>query len=181
MRIRDTWVDVCEICELNKANKQPIAKNCTTRAQAVLDILHTDILGPITPEAVDGHKYPIRFVDSFGRYCRVYFMTSRDDETLEEFQQLCADIGQPLTLVSDGAKEYIAIDFKKVARLKGIRRENSAAYTPQKNGKIKKHWDVTVGNARCLADQASLEKKYWIYSLNMAFYLKNCLLSFGNK
>ena len=54
MRISDSSVDVCEICELNKAKKQPIAKDCTTRAQAVLDIVHTDILGPITPEAVDG-------------------------------------------------------------------------------------------------------------------------------
>ena len=77
-----------------------------------------------------------------------------------------------MTLVSDGAKEYIANDFKKFARLKGIRLENSAAYTPQENGKIEKLWDVTVGTARCLGDQAYLEKNYWTYSLNMAFYLK---------
>ena len=105
MRISDSAVDVCEICELNKAKKQPIAKDCTTGAQAVLDIVHTDILGPITPEAVDAHKYVIGFVDSFNRYCRVYFMKSRD-ETLEKFQHFYADVGQPLTLVSDGAKEY---------------------------------------------------------------------------
>ena len=86
MRISDSAVDVCEICELNKAKKQPIAKDCTTRAQAVLDIVHTDILGPIIPEAVVGHKYAIGFVDSFSRYCRIYFMKSRD-ETLEKFQQ----------------------------------------------------------------------------------------------
>ena len=40
MRISDSSVDVCEICELNKAKKQPIAKDCRTRAQAVLDIVH---------------------------------------------------------------------------------------------------------------------------------------------
>ena len=78
-----------------------------------------------------------------------------------------------LNLVSDSAKEYISNDFNKFARLRGIRLENSAAYTPQENGKIEKLWDVIVGTARCLGDQASLEKKYWTYSLNMAFYLKN--------
>ena len=103
MRISDTSVDVCEICDLNKAKKQPLAKECTTRVQAVLDIVHTDILGPITPTAVDGHKYAIGFVDSFNKYCRVYFMKSRD-ETLEQIQKFCADVGQLLTLVSDGAK-----------------------------------------------------------------------------
>ena len=49
MRISDSSVYVCEICELNKAKKQPKAKDCTTRTQAVLNIVHTDILGPITP------------------------------------------------------------------------------------------------------------------------------------
>ena len=76
MLISDSLVDVCEICELNKPKKQPIAKDCTTRAKTVLDIVHTEILGPITPEAVDGHKYAIGFVDSFSRYYRVIFMKS---------------------------------------------------------------------------------------------------------
>ena len=173
IHISGSSVDVCEICEMNKATKQPIAKDCTTRAQAALDIVHTDILGPITPDAVDGHKHAVGFVDSFSRNCRVYFMKSRD-EALENFQQFCADKGQPVTLVSDGAKEYIANDFKKFARLKGIRLENSAAYMPQENCKIEKLWDVTVlGTARCQGDQVSSEKKYWTCSLNMAFYLKN--------
>ena len=139
--------------------------------------MHTDILGPITP---NGHKYAIGFVDSFTRYRRVYFMKSRG-ETIEKIQKIrkfCANVGQPLTLVSDGAKENIANNFNKFARLKGIRLENSAAYTPQENDKI---WDVIVGAARCLGDQASLEEKYWTYLLNTAFYLKKCLLSFGNK
>ena len=43
----------------------------------------------------------------------------------------------------------------------------------QVNGKIEEFCDVTVGTARCLGDQASLEEKYWTYSLNMAIYLKN--------
>ena len=43
MRVSDSSVDVCEICELNKSKKQSIAKDCTTRAQAVLYIVRTDI------------------------------------------------------------------------------------------------------------------------------------------
>ena len=104
MRSSDSSGDVCEICELNKAKKQPIAKDCTKGAQATLDIVNTDILGPINLEAVDGHKYAVGFVDSFSRFCRVYFMKSRD-ETLEKIKQFCAEVDQPLTLVSDGAKE----------------------------------------------------------------------------
>ena len=85
-------------------------------------------------------------------------MKSRD-ETLEKLQQLCADGGQPLTLVSDGAKEYIDNDFKKFARLKRIKLEISAVYTTQEKGKFENLLDFLVGTARCLGDQVSLEKK----------------------
>ena len=30
--------------------------------------------------------------------------------------------------------------------------------------------------ARCFLDNACLDKKYWTYALNMAFYIKNMLL-----
>ena len=179
MRISDSSVDACKIFKLNEAKKQPIANDCTTRAQAMLNIVHTDIFGPITPEAVDGHKYAIGFVDSFSRYCWVYFMKSRD-ETLEKFQQFCAGVGQPLTLVSNGAKEYIANEFRKFARLKRIRLENSAAYMPQENGKIENFWDVSVGTARCLRNQASFEKSIGlICSTRRSIW--TILLPFGNK
>ena len=55
----------CEICQLNKSKKLPVPKDSRTRASEVLEIVQTDILGSIQPEAVDGHRYAIGFVDSF--------------------------------------------------------------------------------------------------------------------
>ena len=121
----------CETCQLNKSKKLPVPKDSGTRASEALEIVHTDILGPIQPEAVDGHRYAIGFVDSFSRYHKLYFLRSRD-EAFEKVEQFFADIGQPGTLVCDGAGKYVSNDIKQLCRQKGVRLEFSAPYTPRK-------------------------------------------------
>ena len=37
----------CEICQLNKSKKLPVPRDSGTRASEVLEIVQTDILGPI--------------------------------------------------------------------------------------------------------------------------------------
>ena len=134
--------------------------------------MFTDVLGKTSPETVDDHCYAIGFVDSFSRFSKVYLMKTRDD-VLGKFKQFCADVGKSGTLVSDGGGEYISKEFKRYCRNKGLRFENSASYTPQENGKIDR---TSVAMARCFLDNACLDKKYWTYALNLAFYVKNMLL-----
>ena len=137
--------------------------------------MHTDLLGKISPEAVDGHCYAIGFFDSFSRFSKVYFMKTRD-EVLDKFKQFCDDVGKPGNLDSDGGVEYISNEFKRYYRNQGIRFENFAPYTPQENGKIERFRGNSVAMGRCFLDNAFLNKKNWTYALNMAFYVKNMLL-----
>ena len=102
----------CEICQLNKSKKLQVPRDSGTRASEVLETVHTDILGPIQPEAVDGHRYAIGFVDSFSRYQKLYFLRTRD-KAFEKVEQFFADIGQPGTLVCGGAGEYVSNDIKQ--------------------------------------------------------------------
>ena len=86
-----------------------------TRAKIILDIVHTDVLGKISPEAVESHCYEIGFVDSFSRFSKFYFMKTRD-EVFDKSKKLCADVGKPGTLVSDGGGEYISNEFERYCR-----------------------------------------------------------------
>ena len=104
------------------------------RAKETLDIVHTDVLGKISPEAV--HCCATEFIDSFSRFSKVYFIKTRD-EVLDKFKKFCADVGKPGLLVSDGGREYISNEFKHYCWNQGIHFENSALYTPQENGKFK--------------------------------------------
>ena len=134
------------VCEVNKAKRRPVPKDCITRAKEPLDYVHCDVLGPVSPVSVDGHKYAIGFQDSYSRYGKVYFMKSRD-EVAAKFVQYCADIGKPRVLVTDCAKEFVGGD-KTFCRNKGIRQETSAPYTPEENRKI-----FAVSSSHCYKSQ----------------------------
>ena len=58
----------CETCQLNKSRKFPVPKDSGTRASEALEIVHTDIFGPIQEEAVDSHRYAVGFVYIFSGY-----------------------------------------------------------------------------------------------------------------
>ena len=38
------------------------------RCGSTLDLIHTDICGPLTPIALEGYEYFITFIDDFSRY-----------------------------------------------------------------------------------------------------------------
>ena len=88
---------------MNRSKKLPVQKDCGKRAEDVLEIVHTDVLGPINPEIVYGNRYAMDFVDSFGRYQKGYFLMTKDD-AIEKMWQFFAERGKPGTLVCDGAE-----------------------------------------------------------------------------
>ena len=96
-----------ETYQLNKSKKPPLSKYCGIRASEVLEIVHTDILGPMQPEAVDGNGLAIGFVDNFIRFQKLYFLMSRV-EAIEKAELFFADIGQPRTLVCDGGRGFVS-------------------------------------------------------------------------
>ena len=92
--------------------------------------------------------------------------------SIEKVEQLFADIGQPGTLVCDGAGENVSNDIKQLCRRKGFRLEFLAPYTPQENENVERNWGTITPMARCLLEQACLDKEYWPYALNMATEIK---------
>ena len=154
-----------------KLKKLPVPNDSGTRASEALEIVHSDVLGPIQPDTVDDHKYAIGFVVSC-RYQNLYFLRSRD-EAFEKVEQFFADIGQPGTIVCDGAGEYASNDIKQLCRQKGVKLEFSAPYTPQENGKVERNLGTFTPMFRCFLEQSGLEKEYWPYALNMASEIKN--------
>ena len=60
----------CDTCELNKAKRKAVPKDSFDSANNALDIVHVDILGPVTPVSFDNHRYAISFFDSFSRYSK---------------------------------------------------------------------------------------------------------------
>lgn len=49
---------------------------------APLELVHTDLAGPIEPTSHDGYKYAISFTDDFSGTVSVYFLKHKSDSTM---------------------------------------------------------------------------------------------------
>ena len=76
---------------MNNLRKIPVPKYSGTRTKDILEVVHTDILWPFNPKAVDGQHYAIGFVDSFSSYQKVYFLKTSND-AIEKVGQFVSDI-----------------------------------------------------------------------------------------
>ena len=69
MRIREEGAEGnYDTCAAEKAKRAPVNKASDTRAKKKLDIVHTDLLGPIHQQSYESFRYAIRFIDSYSRY-----------------------------------------------------------------------------------------------------------------
>ena len=82
------------------------------RANELLDLIHTDVCGPLSSDARGGYKYLITFTNDFSRYGYVYLMRHKF-ESFEIFKYLQNEVQNQLgktikALRSDRGGEYLS-------------------------------------------------------------------------
>ena len=86
----------CEVCKTSMSRRQPVTQKMEKRKTSTskLDLISTEILGPMSTTSRRGNRYAISFTDSFSRYSAVYFLKSKE-ECLDKFKVFCAKVGTP--------------------------------------------------------------------------------------
>ena len=57
-------IETCEPCLIGKMTKAPFKKK-GTRAKDLLELIHSDVCGPMSISARDGYRYFITFIDDY--------------------------------------------------------------------------------------------------------------------
>ena len=99
--------------------KRPFNAN-GRRAQELLELVHSDVCGPMSIQARGGYKYFITFTNDYSRYGYVYLM-KRKSETFEKFKKFRTKVENQLgkcikAIQSDRGGEYLLRDFKDYLR-----------------------------------------------------------------
>ena len=68
---------LCEACLLGKHSKRSFPKETTTRATKPLQLVHTDMCGPINLSSFGKNKYFLLFIDDYSRKTWVYFLKQK--------------------------------------------------------------------------------------------------------
>lgn len=164
----------CEVCTQGKfaqsRNRQPDA-----RAKAALNLVHTDLAGPIEPEAKEGFRYTLAFTDDFSGAVFVYFLKAKSD-TFKATEKFIADVapyGKIKCIRSDNGTEFTGTNFQSLLIQHAIRHETSAPYSPHQNGTAERNWRTLFEMARCMLLESNLPKKLWTYAVMTAAVIRN--------
>src|SRR3954464_6122306 len=80
----------CEPCLMGKMTKTPFS-GTMERATDLLEIIHTDVCGPMNVEARGGYRYFLTFTDDLSRYGYIYLMKHKS-ETFEKFKEFQSEV-----------------------------------------------------------------------------------------
>jgi uncharacterized protein YigE (DUF2233 family) len=77
---------ICERCVKGKHQRTSFPKDEATRASQLLEIVHTNVYGPMRTTSHGGARYFLTFIDDFSRKIHVYLLKAKG-EAFEKFKQ----------------------------------------------------------------------------------------------
>ena len=78
-------IDACEPCLMGTMTKTPFSETME-RATDLLEIIHTDVYGPMSVDVHDVYRYFLTLTDDLRRYGYIYLMKHKS-ETFEKFKE----------------------------------------------------------------------------------------------
>ena len=81
----------CEGCARGKQTRSTPKPLGEIRADRKLQIIHSDVMGPVTPSSLTGKAFVITFTDDHTRMSAVTFMAHKS-EALEKFKEYQATV-----------------------------------------------------------------------------------------
>lgn len=68
--------DFCEICVESKHTRKPFQSR-SFHKRCPLEIVHSDVCGPITPTSWNGKRYFLTFIDDYTHYTVVFLLENK--------------------------------------------------------------------------------------------------------
>ena len=169
-------LESCEVCLKSKACRKPFGLN-RTRATEPLQILHTDVVGPIETLSWDNHRYFVSVLDDYTHFAAVFLLKGKD-EVRQTLINYIAKIENHWSkkvkkIRMDNGGEYVSQDFKKYCEHKGIELDYTPPYTPQLNSHAERLGRTLMNKTRALMFDSGIDKELWSEALLTATYLLN--------
>jgi transposase InsO family protein len=168
---------VCEACLAGKHRRTPFPRQAQRRSNEVLQLLHGDICGPISPPTPSKNRYFLLLVDDYSRYMWICLLTTKDAaaEAIKRVQAAAERKSRQKlkALRTDRRGEFAAVDFVKYCAELGVHRQLMAPYSPQQNGVVERRNQTVVGTARSMLKAKDLPGAFWGEAVTTAVYLLN--------
>ena len=167
----------CEACTKAKMHRIPVPKQSSNKTTQPLELIHSDVCGPMNIDSIGGSKYILTFTDDYTRYVTVYFLKNKS-EVYEKFQEYVNMVEnftglKAKMLRTDNGGEYVSNDFSKYCASKGIIQQYTNPYTPEQNGISERLNRTLVESAKSMIFHANMPINFWAEAVNTAVHLHN--------
>ena len=88
--LKSTHEGICKGCALGKNIKKPFPSS-NNRSKETLDLIHSDVCGPMLVKSLGGALYYLTFIDDHSRKTWLYLLKPKD-EVFNKFQEFKAEI-----------------------------------------------------------------------------------------
>lgn len=151
-------------CLASKQDKVAFKTFSLARKSNVLDLIYSDVCGPLKIKTLGGASYFGTFIDNHSRKVWVYILKSKD-QVLDVFKQFLVsverEIGRSLKCIrTNNGGEYKG-PFNEYCTNKVIRHQYTPPKTLQHNGVAERINHTIVEKVRCMLSHAKLPRSFW--------------------
>lgn len=147
-----------------------------------LDLIHTDVTGPILPEAYpDKEIYLLGVVDDYTRYAFVYPMKSKNDVHLglkvffDSVERCLNQAIHPRFIRMDNGMEYKTKEVKEFLDKRNIVEDRSPPYTSQLNGVAVRFLQTIQNATRSILVDSGFLKRLWLFAARYLVMIYNMI------
>lgn len=166
----------CVSCAEGKQHRKSFPAE-GSRSSGVLDIIHSDVCGPMEVKSIKGSLYFVTFIDDYTRRVAVYFIKKKD-EVLSCFLDYKSEVenqqGATIKILrTDNGKEYVNKAMETELKKSGIIHQTTVPYTPEQNGLSERMNRTLLEKSRAMMSDANMPKIFWAEAVNCACYIIN--------
>jgi transposase InsO family protein len=167
---------VCEPCILGKQHRHNIPKTATRRT-LLLELVHTDLKGPLPVQTPEGYRYWQPFIDDKSRFMAIAFLKQKS-EALQSFKQFKAyaenKLGRKIKATRDDkGGEFIGKEFQEFCAKEGIMQQHTETNEPHQNGVAERANESIAAGATALLVQAKLPPSFWAHAVATYVHTRN--------
>ena len=170
------YEQVCEDCSKGKSTRSP-SRQPMERATEKLELIHSDVGGPITPTSNGGNRYFVTFTDDLSRHTWIYMLKSKGEcmMAFRNFRNMVqTESGLRIKrLRSDNGGEYDSNEAYTLFQRAGIQWEPTTPHSPEQNGVSERLNRTLIERLRCVISDSALDKTLWAEALRTVVYIKN--------
>jgi hypothetical protein len=169
-------VNICEHFIYGKQSRVRFPSRAT-RENGILELVHSDVFGPVTVPSLGGSLYYVSFIDDFSMKTWIYFLRNKS-EVFERFKELKYLVENQTekrikVLRNDNGGEFCGKEFDQFCKQFGIAHINTTPYTPQQNGVVERMNRMLMDKERSMLNGAKLAQEFWEEVVETARYLVN--------